>query len=255
MRVTHHTQTLPPAVTGQAITGPGPGPCVPPCCPTGNHPLPVVLLPIRGNAQHGCTDIQLAPGPVQICVSPSEPASTDTVQDQGGRGAGPVSGFILGQQDLVSGTHAPRNSPSLADSSEEGFAFSESGHPLAPAYRLVETPCVVPERDVEVLGGLPQEVALTIASARAPSTRRASALRWNLFVKWCSSHREDPQRCSIRALLSFLHQGLECRLSPSTLKVYVAAISAHHDPIEGKSAGKHNLVVRFLRGGQEVKSS
>ncbi len=32
--VTLHTQTLPPAVTGQAITGPGPGPCVPPRCPT-----------------------------------------------------------------------------------------------------------------------------------------------------------------------------------------------------------------------------
>ncbi len=29
-----HTQTPPPAVTGQAVTGPGPGPCVPPRCPT-----------------------------------------------------------------------------------------------------------------------------------------------------------------------------------------------------------------------------
>ncbi len=84
--------------------------------------------------------------------------------------------------------------------------------------------------DAEVLGDLPQEVALTIASARAPSTRRAYALKWNLFVEWCSSHREDPRRCSIRAVLSFLQQGLERRLSPSTLKVYVAAISAHHDP-------------------------
>ncbi len=32
--VTLHTQTLPPAITGQAITGPRPGPCVPPCCPS-----------------------------------------------------------------------------------------------------------------------------------------------------------------------------------------------------------------------------
>ncbi len=36
------------------------------------------------------------------------------------------------------------------------------------------------------------------------------------------------------------------RLSPSTLKVYVAAISTHHDSIEEKSVGKHNLVFRFL---------
>ncbi len=94
--------------------------------------------------------------------------------------------------------------------------------------------------------------ALTIASAWAPSTRRAYTLKWNLFVEWCSSHQEDPQRCSIRAVLSFLQQGLERRLSPSTLKVYVATISTHHDPVEGKSVGKHNLVVRFLRGARRL---
>ncbi len=51
-------------------------------------------------------------------------------------------------------------------------------------------------------------------------------------------------RC--RAFL--LQQGLECRLSPSTLKVHAAAISACHDHIDAKSIGKHDLVVRFLRG-------
>ncbi len=225
-----------------------------PVCISRNHPLPVVLLPNRGNARHGCTGTQLAPGPAQICVPPSEPASTDTVQDQGGRGAGLVSGSILAQQDLVPGTHAPRNSSSLADSSEEGSAFSETGRPLAPVSGPVETPHVVPGWDAEVLGDLPQEVALTIASAWAPSTRRAYVLKWNLFVEWCSSHREDPQRCSIRAVLSFLQQGLECRLSPSTLKFYVAAISAHHDPIEGKSVGKHDMVIRFLRGARRLNT-
>ncbi len=223
-----------------------------PVCISRNHPLPGVLLPNRGNARHGCTGTQLAPGPAQICVPPSEPTSTDTVQDQGGRGAGLVSGSILAQQDLVPGTHAPRDSPSLANSSEEGSAFSETGHPMAPASGPVETPCMVPGWDAEVLGDLPQEVALTIASARAPFTRRAYTLKWNLFVEWCSSHQEDPRRCSIRALLSFLQQGLERRLSPSSLKVYVAAISTHHDPVEGKSVGKHNLVVRFLRGARRL---
>ncbi len=45
MSVTLHTQTPPPAVTGQAITGPGPGPCVPPRCPTaGTLVAPLVPL-------------------------------------------------------------------------------------------------------------------------------------------------------------------------------------------------------------------
>ncbi len=50
-----------------------------PVCISRNHPLPRVLLPNRGNARHGCTGTQLAPGPAQICVPPSEPTSTDTV--------------------------------------------------------------------------------------------------------------------------------------------------------------------------------
>ncbi len=65
--------------------------------------------------------------------------------------------------------------PPLASSSEKGPSFSETGHPLAPASRPLETPCLVPGRDAEVLGDLPPEVLNTIASARALSTRRAYA--------------------------------------------------------------------------------
>ncbi len=32
----------------------------------------------------------------------------------------------------------------------------------------------------------------------------------------------------------------------------MAAISAHHDPLEGKLVGKHDLVVRFLRGARRL---
>ncbi len=125
-------------------------------------------------------------------------------------------------------------------------------HPLAPASRLVESPRVVPGRDAEVLGGLPPAVVETITSARAPSTRHAYRLKWNLFVDWCSSRREDPRRCPIAVVLSFLQDGLERRLSPSTLKVYVAAIAAHHDAVDSKSVGKHDLVIRFLRGARRL---
>ncbi len=129
-----------------------------------------------------------------------------------------ISGSILAQQDLVPGNHAPHDSPSLADSAEEGSAFSETGHPLAPTSRLVEIPCVVPGQDAAVLGDLPQEVGLTIASTRAPSTRWIYALKWNLFIEWCSSHHDDPWRCSIRRVLCFLQQGLERRLLPPPLR-------------------------------------
>ncbi len=221
-----------------------------PVCLPGHVSLPVVFLPVRGDPRYRCAGMQLASGLTPICVSPSEPSRTDPVQGQGGRGASPLGGALLAQSDMVSRTDAPRDSPYLANSSEEGSTFSERGHPLAPAPRLVESPRMVLGQDAEVLSGLPPAVVNTITSARALSTRQAYRLKWNLFVNWCSPRREDPRRCPIAVVLSFLQNGLERRLSPSTLKVYVAAIAAHHDAVDGKSLGKHDLVIRFLRGAR-----
>ncbi len=100
--------------------------------------LPVVLLPDRRNTRHGRTGTQLATGPSQVCISPSEPSHTDTVQDQGGRGADPARGTILAHPDLVPRADAPHDSPSLADSSEEGSTASETGHPVAPVSRPLD---------------------------------------------------------------------------------------------------------------------
>ncbi len=102
------------------------------------------------------------------------------------------------------------------------------GHLVAPASRPLETSCL---QDAEVLGDLPQEGVNTITSARTRSTRHAYALKLNLFVEWCSSHREDPGKCPIRVVLSFLQQRLERRLSPSNLKsnqIKSLLLSHHH---------------------------
>ncbi len=114
---------------------------------------------------------------------------------------------------------------------------------------------MAPRRDAADLSGLPPAVAETIIQARAPSTRQTYALKWSLFATWCSSWREDPRRCTIGVVLSFLQERLERRLSPSTLKVYVAAIAAHHDAVDGRSLGKHDLIVRFLKGARRMNPS
>ncbi len=51
-------------------------------------------------------------------------------------------------------------------------------------------------------------VSSIITQARAPSTRQAYALKWSLFANWCSSRREDPRRCTIGVVLSFLQERL-----------------------------------------------
>ncbi len=126
----------------------------------------------------------------------------------------------------------------VADSSEEGSTYSEMGHLVALMSGPLVTPCLV-------LDGARRFWVTYPKGLRSPSsTVCAYTLKWNLFIECCSSHREDPRKCLIRAVLSFLQQVLERRLPPSTLKVYVAAVSANHDPVNGKTAGKHDLVIR-----------
>ncbi|KAI2660482.1 ORF V: Enzymatic polyprotein [Labeo rohita] len=151
---------------------------------------------------------------------------------------------------LVAPYWPTRTCPSLENPLEERPSFSGDGHNLAPAPRPVEPARLVPGQDASDLSGLPQAVIETITQSRAPSTKQAYALRWGLFVDWCSSRGEDPQRCTIAVVLPFLQEKLERRLSPSTLKVYVAAIAAYHDAVDGTSLGKHQLIVRFLRGAR-----
>ncbi|KAL0148870.1 hypothetical protein M9458_055879 [Cirrhinus mrigala] len=141
---------------------------------------------------------------------------------------------------------------SLVHSSEEGPPLSGEGHNLTPAPRSLEPPPMVPGRDQEDFRDPSPSVVNTLLQARAPSTRRLYDLKWRIFVNWCSSRGKDPWRCGIKSVLSFLQEGLDRHLSASTLKVHVAAISANHDMVGGRSVGKHVLIIRFLRRARRL---
>ncbi len=56
--------------------------------------------------------------------------------------------------------------------------------------------------------------------------------------------------CDVPKVLSFLQQLLESGKAASTLKIYAAAISAYHVPINGSSLGSHALICSFLKGAR-----
>ncbi|KAI2645695.1 ORF V: Enzymatic polyprotein [Labeo rohita] len=122
-----------------------------------------------------------------------------------------------------------------------------------PCYRhgrgeAVEAVGVASEGAQLIASGLSTEVVETILQSRAPSTRKLYALKWKLFTSWCGERQQDPVNCPVGTVLEFLQARFSTGLSHSTLKVYVAAISAYHAPLGGMSVGKDPLVVRFLRG-------
>lgn len=88
---------------------------------------------------------------------------------------------------------------------------------------------------------LPWRVMNTIPKARAHSVRHLYMQKWALLMI-------DPISCEIASILSFLQELLVGVCTPSTLKVYTAAIAA----IAGQSIGKHNLMVRFLTGARRL---
>ncbi|KAL0180328.1 hypothetical protein M9458_025770, partial [Cirrhinus mrigala] len=196
-------------------------------CLTGIHSLPVVVWTNRGS-----------PRDLLNLIPQTLTGSSDSP--------------VLAQQNLVLGPCAPLISSSMAHSSEVGPPFSEERHNLAPASRSLEPPPMVPGRDQEDFRYLPPSVVNTLLQARAPSTRQIYDLKWHIFVNWCSSQEKDPRRCGIEFVLSFLQGGLDRHLSASTLKVHVAAISTNHDLVEGRSVGKHDLIIRFLRGARRL---
>ena len=100
--------------------------------------------------------------------------------------------------------------------------------------------------------GLPQDVIDTIQSARAQSTRAAYEGRWCAFEKWCLKEQVVPFQASVRVILSFLQSLMDKGLSFSTMKVYLAAISACHVGFGNDTAWKHPLVRRYMAGAARL---
>ncbi|KAL0187634.1 hypothetical protein M9458_014733, partial [Cirrhinus mrigala] len=129
-----------------------------------------------------------------------------------------------------------------------GSPLTGGGYHLAPPPGAMEAVGVASEGAQLIASGLSTEVVETILQSRAPSTRKLYALKWKLFTSWCGERQQDPANCPGGTVLEFLQARFSTGLAHSTLKVYVAAISAYHAPLGGMPVGKDPLVVRFLCG-------
>ncbi|XP_028451658.1 uncharacterized protein LOC114566981 [Perca flavescens] len=76
--------------------------------------------------------------------------------------------------------------------------------------------------------GLPERVIDTIQSTRAASTRSLYSGKWRVFEEWCKHRGTIPYQCSVVDLLCFLQYLMDKGKAFSTIKVYLAAVSACH---------------------------
>lgn len=88
----------------------------------------------------------------------------------------------------------------------------------------------------------------TILSTSAPSAWALYADRLKIFQEWLKSHHSDLVHHPVPKVLSASQGLLINGNSPSTLKVYVVAISAHHNTLLGAPM----LISAFLKGARRL---
>ncbi|KAI2642466.1 Catalase-peroxidase [Labeo rohita] len=205
---------------------------------------PLVLSSSSSSPGTGCHGTDVAEA-TSVRLSPDRSAPGSSGESPPGRGQFTVSSPVLAGPSMVLGPDISPRRLSMGDSHQEGSFLTSGGHHLSPPPGAVEAVGVASEGAQLIASGLSTEVVETILQSRAPSTRKLYALKWKLFTSWCGEHQQDPVNCPVGTVLEFLQARFSTGLSHSTLKVYVAAISAYHAPLGGMSVGKDPLVVRF----------
>ncbi|XP_047229391.1 uncharacterized protein LOC124872980, partial [Girardinichthys multiradiatus] len=154
---------------------------------------------------------------------------------------------------MVFRDNQPAGSRAVATPRLPGSPHSGRGGDISSTPRDVEAACLPAEKSSLLAKGLPPDVVATIQNARASSTRGLYAYKWRAFVQWCEDKHIVPFQCSMVEVLTFLQDLLDKGLSFSTIKVYLAAISACHIGFKGVTPGAHPLAVRFLKGVRRLR--
>ena len=225
-----------------------------PLCLQVEHPLPLVLFHDGSEraSGNGCASSSMAEHS-PICVSS---CGDDIAYSGEGAPAGAVpdtGGASVAIEVVVCRDDQPVDGEAVASSSHQQPSFPGRGGGNSSTPRTVASPCLPVERSNLIAKGLPPSVVETIQSARASSTRGLYAYNWRAFEQWCEDQNVLPFQCSIVDVLTFLQGLLDKGLSFSTIKVYLAAISACHIGFDGVKPGAHPLAVRFLKGVRRLR--
>ncbi len=215
-------------------------------------PVPALVLPkFPDDSGHSCVRPPMADCQ-SVRVSANKADSGSTMQSEGERCPSPSHSPILALPDLVLGANSPLVSASLGDSNQAGLAVPASGQDLASSARTLEVVGMAHTGPRAVIDDLPDEVQETIASARAPATRKLYSSKWGVFESWCLTRAIDPVNCPVGPVLEFLQERLTAGAAATTLRVYVAAIAARRE-LDEIPLGRHRMVSAFMRGARRLR--
>ncbi len=223
-----------------------------PLCFSRVIPVPALVLPVfPDNSGHRCVRPPMAECQ-SVHVSANEADSGSTMQSKGERCPSPSHNPILALPDLVLRANSPLVSVSLGDSDQAGLTVPASGQDLTSSTRALEVVGMAHTGPRAVIDVLPAEVQETIASARAPATRKLYSSKWGVFESWCLTRAIDPVNCPVGPVLEFLQERLTAGVAATTLRVYVAAIAARRE-LDEIPLGRHRMISAFMHGVRHLR--
>ncbi len=168
-------------------------------------------------------------------------------------GQSPAGGTRLASTVMDAGSNRLAEWVAIVSPGQTGHAVSGPRSDLPPEFREVQVAHLATRR--ESARNLGEAVLTNLQKAKAPSTRRLSASRWERFSRWCQTMEIDPFSCLVDSILSFLQFLLETGVTESTLRGYVASISdqhLRHDGYGGNTVGFQPLIRRYLKGDRRL---
>ncbi|XP_049927771.1 uncharacterized protein LOC126407128 [Epinephelus moara] len=215
----------------------------------GKRTVSSVFLPGRRKCTIGCGCIgsPVARSPIVRVPSP-QPDFPHSSQSEGAGFVTDPDSTTVAIQTLGGGDSAAAVGPAMAPPATQGPLVPGRGGDLPSPPRTGGTLGLARERLNLDAVGLPPSVIDTIQCARASSTRSLYSGKWRVFEKWCEERQIVSFQCSVRDILCFLQDLLDRGKAFSTIKVYLAAISACHLGPGDKTPGQHPLVGSFMKG-------
>ncbi len=158
-----------------------------PLCFSRVIPVPALVLPeFPDDSGHRCVRPPMAECQ-SVCVSANKADSGSTMQSKGEQCLSPSHSPILALPDLVLGANSPLVSVPLGDSDQARLAVPASGQDLASSTRALEVVGMAHTGPRAMMDILPVEVQETIASARAPATRKLYIVAIAVGESWMRS--------------------------------------------------------------------
>ncbi|XP_034530069.1 uncharacterized protein LOC117805448 [Notolabrus celidotus] len=210
-----------------------------------------VFLPVRGEcpSRYGCSSPPMA-GRAALCISSAQPDLSHISQGETAEFVADSDCTTVDIEALGSRDNTNSGRRAVASPHTQGSSDPSARRDLPPAPGPHSTLGLARERWNLNAAGLPAQVIDTIQSARAPATRSLYSGKWRVFEEWCVMRQIVPYQCSVVDLLSFLQELVDKKKAFSTIKVYLAAISACHVGFGDKPVGQHPLVCRFMKGAR-----